>query len=261
VRKVIRDSDGEAIWLGGCSGLLRVVAAANAGGLHAGALDAHALNLGIDEIRFQLIQAKPSMVGLNPTSVNVPEAKAVAALCDELGIPYVLGGIHATLDPRIAREDFPSAYAIVRGDGEMVIPRIIRRYLGGGGEPIDGVYFAETDTTNAVFAQYAPKMSIENVPVFNQGEYVEYPIVLQDIPYGGVTRRRPEGSVYATRGCPFECGFCASPVMVGRGKKGVRPYDHPGMESVVHQANASYSVTAALSVFIAMAFMVTPCKV
>ena len=35
-----------------------------------------------------------------------------------------------------------------------------------------------------------------------------------------------EATLYVTEGCPFECSFCASPVMVNRGN-GVRPYNRP----------------------------------
>jgi hypothetical protein len=120
-------------------GLLRIIAAGR--DLHvkmplqprisAGLLDAHRLRLQPETIIGQIEKvAAKGVVGLNPTSVNVPEAQAIARLCDARGIPYILGGIHATLDPVIAREDFPNASAIVRGTGELVIGRTVQSVLG-----------------------------------------------------------------------------------------------------------------------------------
>lgn len=81
-------------------GMLRVVVSAeDIYGFNSGILDAHALKLLPIDIANQIEKSQPSLVGINPTSVNVPEAKRIAAICDDLGIPYVLGGIHATLDP------------------------------------------------------------------------------------------------------------------------------------------------------------------
>lgn len=216
-------------------GMIRVVASANAAGYRAGTLDAHALNLTVRQIADQIDQTQPRLVGLNPTSVNVAEGKALAALCDRMRIPYILGGIHATLSPAIARRDFPHAHAIVRGDGELAVRAILAEITGEGCDDsvMNGVYKRNDLRSNDLLAPYAPKMHVGEIPWYPQDKYVQYPIVVQTITIGGKEYTVKEGSLYSTRGCPFECGFCASPVMVGRHIKGTRPYDHPGMARVI----------------------------
>lgn len=215
-------------------GMIRVVASAGEAGYTSGILDAHALNMSIDQIAQQLERILPRLVGINPTSVNVPEAKALANLCDEVGIPYIVGGVHATLDPVMARRDFPNAEAIVRGDGEIAIRTILANLTGqAAGDSIAGVYTKGDSRENESLLPYAPKMPTEQMPWYPQDRFVQFPVMVQTITVNGEKHTVNEGSVYSTRGCPFACSFCASPVMVGRGTKGVRPYDHPGMDRII----------------------------
>lgn len=215
-------------------GMIRVVASANQAGYKAGVLDAHALNMTVSQIADQLTRIRPRVVGINPTSVNVPEGKALAGICDNMSIPYIVGGIHATLDPPIARRNFPTSEAVVRGDGEMAIVHILSWLTGQTPAPdMPGVYKKSDAPIGGLFVPYAPKMPIEQMPWSPPEQYVQFPIVLQTITADGEERIFNEGSLYCTRGCPFACGFCASPVMVGRDMNGMRPYDHPGMDRVV----------------------------
>lgn len=228
-------------------GLLRIVSAANElyalnpnyPKLNAGILDAHRLRLQPEEITEQIRKTTTGIVGLNPTSVNVPEAQAIAELCDEMGIPYILGGIHATLDPLLARLDFPNALAIVRGNGELVIGPLVRGFLERKQLKLRGVYYVNEDTYRG---DYAINLNPQGIPMVRQNLLAEEPVFQHTITLNGRQTEINEANLFVTHGCPFECTFCASPVMVNRnGKDGNKPYERPEMPRILDEINHAVS--------------------
>lgn len=227
-------------------GLLRTVATANHlherihsyPKLNTGILDAHRLRLLPEEIANQIERARARVVGLNPTSVNVPEAQAIAELCDQMNIPYILGGIHATLDPRVAREDFPHATAIVRGQGEYVLSPIIRGILKNGPVRMEGVYYPDESHSRG---DYAVGLHPQLIPQVRQDVLAEEPRFHHTVEINGKPTQIDEANLFVTYGCPFECTFCSSPVMVNRGSKGSKPYERPEMprilDDITHAVN------------------------
>lgn len=215
-------------------GLLRVVASARK--LHhfnAGILDAHRLKLQPDQIKNQLEIIKPKVVGLNPTSVNVPEAQLIAAMCDDLEIPYILGGIHATLDPKIAATDFPTYSAIVKGNGELAVGAALNTLVRNRHLPAEGVYYpGDTQTERS---DYATKLNPERVPMVRQDELVEEPVYHHTVTLHGKPTEIAEATLFVTDGCPFDCTFCASPIMVNRKGKDSIPYMRPEMSRIIQE--------------------------
>jgi anaerobic magnesium-protoporphyrin IX monomethyl ester cyclase len=219
-------------------GLLRIVAAANHlheqrplyPRLNAGLLDAHRLRLQPEEIREQLLLTNTRVVGINPTSINVPEAQAIAQICDQEGIPYILGGIHATLDPAIARADFPTAAAIVRGTGELVIAPLVKSIHEGNTPDIKGVFWPGSDHTEVTRTN---DIEPGDIPHIDQAVYVEAPVYAHEVSVNGVRRIIKEANLFVTYGCPFECTFCSSPTLVGRNERTGKPsYRRPDMERI-----------------------------
>lgn len=222
-------------------GMLRVTAYGRQKGYDIGILDAHRLKLLPKEIAEQVKRTGAKAVGLNPTSVNVPEAIEIADLCHQMGIPVILGGIHATLNPVHAREDFPHAAAIVRGDGEVVIAEVLDAIHKNGTQTRDrGVYYYGHPHEGR--ADYAPKLPPELMPHIDQALLVEEPIYRHEVRIDGKIVTINEGTLFASTGCPFECKFCSSPVMVNRGKS--KPYSRPEMGHILNEIQHVISIGA-----------------
>lgn len=221
-------------------GLLRTVSAANHlhehmpsyPNINAGILDAHRLRLLPEEIANQIERTGAKVVGLNPTSVNVPEAQAIADLCDQMGVPYILGGIHATLNPRVAREGFPNAAAIVRGQGEFVLAPVVKGIIQGNPIRMPGVYYQNEDYGRG---DYAVGLNPQLIPLVRQDVLAEEPVFRHTVHITGPPREIAEANLFVTYGCPFECTFCSSPVMVNRGGKGSKPYERPEMPRILEE--------------------------
>lgn len=214
-------------------GMLRVVVTAREKfGFNSGILDAHRLKLQLEEINDQIVRTKARLVGINPTSVNVPEAMLIAKVCDEIGVPYILGGIHATLNPSIAHNDFPNAFAIVRGNGESAIGEIINVVLNNSPKSSGaGIYYHDQNLNGRL--DYAKKLNPDRIPIVKQDVYIEEPVYSHTVRIQGKEKEIHEATLYVTNGCPFECTFCASPVMVNRDKD--IPYLRPKMNRIVDE--------------------------
>jgi radical SAM superfamily enzyme YgiQ (UPF0313 family) len=117
----------------------------------------------------------PDLVGITAFTSQAPRAYEIAARFRQLGVPVVMGGIHATMcvDEVMARVD-----AVVTGEAEAVWPQVLedavrgrlqRRYDGGLAD-IDGAPPARHDL---------------------------------------LTGRYAFGAIQTTRGCPMNCTFCS----------------------------------------------------
>lgn len=120
------------------------------------------------------------------------DAYAVAARYRAMGVPTVIGGLHATAAPHDAERH---ADAVAAGEGEMLWPRILADAEAGR---LGGIYRAgaEFDLANSPM----PRFDLLSPDRYNRF------------------------TVQTTRGCPWRCEFCASSIMLtNRSKK--KPVD------------------------------------
>lgn len=118
------------------------------------------------------------VVGIGIHTGNALRGYAIGRMARARGAWVVFGGIHATLFPDEAR-DQGGAHAVVRGDGDIVWPRVIEDCLAGQpqalyeGGRVDGERFAPA-----------------RWDLLPEGRYMW-------------------GSVQTVRGCPKHCSFCS----------------------------------------------------
>lgn len=196
--------------------------------------------ISIDEARETFTHFKEKglkVVGLNPTSVNVEAGIEIAQVCDELEIPYVLGGYFATLsDAEMTKKCFPKALALVKRDGEIAFSDILDRVKNFKGKiegndnlyhdlklgELSGVCQPGEDKQDGILAK---KIDINSLPIVTPSEYY-----VNHLEYRKINgKNRKEATLYITDGCPYDCSFCASPIMK------LRDWGHPGMKRFVDE--------------------------
>jgi len=121
-------------------------------------------------------------------------------------IPLIIGGPHCTFVKKQSFNDIPLADISVIGEGEHVILDLVR-YIQGKKNLADihGIYYKE----NGSIVSGKPLKMIENLddlpfPARHLVEKYDY----GDFPFG-FQLKKIVGSMITSRGCPFNCRFCA----------------------------------------------------
>jgi anaerobic magnesium-protoporphyrin IX monomethyl ester cyclase len=147
-----------------------------------------------------VLKYKPALVGLAVYQVNVRLAMQLAKLikmCDP-SIVVVLGGPQATFMPKEALMQMPNVDAIIRGEGEVVLPALINCLEKRADlTKVKGMAFRGADR----LYETAPQPLVRNLDVFSS-------------PYqSGVFRWSDHtgAAMLTSRGCTYNCNFCYTP--------------------------------------------------
>jgi radical SAM superfamily enzyme YgiQ (UPF0313 family) len=119
--------------------------------------------------------SRPDLVGITAFTCQATRAYELAALFRAMGVPVVMGGIHATM---CLGEALGHADAVVTREAESVWPRVLADVRAG--------------TLQRVYAGGPVPMA-------------EIPPARHDVLAG----RYHFGSIQVTRGCPLNCSFCS----------------------------------------------------
>jgi radical SAM superfamily enzyme YgiQ (UPF0313 family) len=148
-------------------------------------------------------------IGITATSHSIPTALAMAGACKE-AMPdskVTLGGVHPTILPEetLSREavDF-----VVRGEGEFPYLDLVR---GRRIQDIEGLSYKREGQQfhNLILGRVADLDQLPS-PAFHLMPIHKYR------PAIGTYRRLPVMGVVGSRGCPFNCTYCASPAFWGK---------------------------------------------
>ncbi len=177
------------------------------------------------EYRAVLARHAPRVVGIKVFTVNVVAVLRTLRLIRET-VPdavVIVGGPHpTTAPPRYLFDEFPEADLAFRGEGESSLPRLLdaletvggdRRRLGELGPAfaaIPGVVWRDGDADGGVRANANVFEDVRAVgrpawDLIDPNRSVHFPLDAE------AARRNPHPApLLATRGCPFDCTFCAA---------------------------------------------------
>ncbi|WP_171990706.1 radical SAM protein [Streptomyces sp. JHA26] len=107
------------------------------------------------------------------------------------GTPIVAGGQFTNLKFMTAMRDFPEILAVVRGDGEIALPKTLDALAGRGRlSAVPNLVWRDGDTVR-----------------INPVEYVD----IDDFPSPQILGDQSIVPYESMRGCPFDCKFCSFP--------------------------------------------------
>jgi len=150
-------------------------------------------------------RAAPAVAGISATTLTFKNAIRVANVVKRCspGTLVVLGGPHTTVRPEDALRHF-SVDAVVRGEGERTFLELCRTIRSGASvpAPIAGTAWRR----NGDVRRFPPRARIRDLDSLPFPARHLMPLDRYNIP----------GTVLTSRGCPFACGFCAGPLVLGR---------------------------------------------
>jgi radical SAM superfamily enzyme YgiQ (UPF0313 family) len=147
------------------------------------------------------------LVALSTYTARAFDAYLVADAYRALGVPVVFGGLHATVLPA---EVAAHADAVVVGEGEYTWPEVVRDFQRGGKAGLKPFYREAYPGTFDLAEAPMPRFDLlAGVPA---AEHVPDMLRTGEIhrlgPYNRIT-------VQTTRGCPWDCDFCAASKLFG----------------------------------------------
>jgi anaerobic magnesium-protoporphyrin IX monomethyl ester cyclase len=159
---------------------------------------------------------KPAVIGFQVFSSGFSSVKRSAELAREVcpGSILIAGGPHVSATGAQILFDIPSLdYGFV-GEAEIGLPLLMRRLLKR--EPIllqdiPGLIWLENGEPKINNRAVVDNLDALGIPAWDLMRPDSYP----DSPQGAFYRQFPIAPIASSRGCPYSCTFCGSPVNMG----------------------------------------------
>lgn len=162
------------------------------------------------EVKSAIEDYKPQVIGISCKSQTFASALGVARIAKEIDeqIIVVVGGPHISLAGRSAVSSLDIDVG-VKGEGEETIVALLNAIQSKGQfDTIKGIVYKK----NGQICENPPREFIKDLDSLSFPHEIA-PLVLKDYDqYPAVAFR----NIFAVRGCPYNCFFCASPKLWNR---------------------------------------------
>jgi radical SAM superfamily enzyme YgiQ (UPF0313 family) len=193
-------------------GLASIVSYLKTKGIHASILDLQALMLDDSEFVERLNTYKPPLIGISAMTPTLSAALRIAKIVKRT-LPdskIIFGGVHSTIEPDEILKNKEVDY-VIRGEGEKTTERLFLYLYNGYGLKDLGICYKK-DNELIINKKGEIIHDLDSTPMsdydsFPIEKYIEYNRNLRDI--NGI-------SMIVSRGCPYNCSFCAVKSTMGR---------------------------------------------
>jgi len=166
------------------------------------------LNLNLTNRQLAEKCKEADIVGISVLSYYFLQAVDLAKKLKKMGKIVVIGGPHATCLPKLTLKETGADF-VMAGEGEEIFSQLVREIQTG-----------KIDKKKKIRSGPFIK-DLSSLP-FPDWEQMD-PRTYQKAPHGGVVKAFPVAPIMTTRGCPYECKFCASPKLWQRTIRFRRP--------------------------------------
>ena len=172
-------------------------------------IDGLTLDYGAEELKRELKRYEPDVVGITATTPTIYDAYEVAALAKGFNpdIKTVIGGPHVTFTAKETLEECPALDVVVRNEGELTAKELLNCFEKN--MPLKNV-------RGITFRQDGEIKSTESRPFINNLDEIPFPaydlLPMNKYRFGN----HRYGVMMTSRGCPFDCIFCASSTLCGK---------------------------------------------
>ena len=168
------------------------------------------LNRGLDTEALAAACEDADLVGISCLSDFLAETIDLTAALKARGKRVVIGGPHASALPKETVAETGADLVIV-GEGEQTMAELVAYAEGGEqGTLPEGVCTGDE-------ADFRPREFIADLESLPLPDWAQMdPRTYRHAPHGGLIKSFPVAPITTTRGCPFDCSFCASPTLWGR---------------------------------------------
>ncbi|GBE19704.1 oxygen-independent coproporphyrinogen-III oxidase 1 [archaeon BMS3Abin17] len=158
-----------------------------------------------EEIINRIKEVNPKKIGFSCMSLHVPFIKRITnKIKENFKVPIIIGGIHPTALPEKSVEEMKDVDLFVLGEGELTLLEIMQdKPL----KKIKGLAYRSKGIKVNPKRDYIPNLDDIPFPARHLIDLRKYTLGLD---WEG---RKPATIMFTSRGCPFDCIYCASKVM------------------------------------------------
>lgn len=153
---------------------------------------------------------RPDAVGFQVFSSDLRRLEESLSLVEKVN-PEILtlaGGPHPSLLPEKILRDFSNLDFAFVGEVETCLPQLLK---GRKKEEIPGLVWRQNNKIRINPQVFLEDLDSLGFPAWDLLKPQEYP----DAPQGVIFKNKPIAPIMATRGCPFNCTFCAGKYITG----------------------------------------------
>lgn len=171
----------------------------------------------LSDFRKAVAQLKPRVIGFQVFSSGFDSVKHSVELVREIlpGVSVILGGPHVSATGVQVLSDIPQVQYGLVGEAEIGLPLLMRRLLRAEPVPLEeipGLVWREDDGLRANPRAFVEDLDSLGFPAWDLMPPDTYP----DAPQGAFYKQFPIAPLASSRGCPYSCTFCGSPVNMGK---------------------------------------------
>ncbi|MBN2199035.1 MAG: B12-binding domain-containing radical SAM protein [Candidatus Aminicenantes bacterium] len=202
-------------------GILYIAAALEKEGVDVRVVPAEVLKLGWRDIEREVRNYEPDIVGVTSFTENRFQSFELIRRAKKArpGALTVMGGPHASMAAEDTVEHLRELDLVVRGEGEQTMADLCRALSSAPPGPdvfeqVDGLVFRGADgrPVSSRPRRHIPDLDGIPPPAFHLIPFEKYHFTFEVPGYGPL----PAVNIMTSRGCPFNCNFCATPVNWGR---------------------------------------------
>ncbi len=161
----------------------------------------------------------PDVVGVTSTTENRFQSFRLIKIAKKAQptVLTVMGGPHASLAAEDTLIHLPELDAVIRGEGEMTMLELCRALERGKKKEVLADIAGVSWRLDGHIKNNPPRPLVQNLdhlpyPAFHLIPYEQYNFSCE-VPGWG---RLPAANMMSSRGCPFHCNFCATPLLWDR---------------------------------------------
>ncbi len=164
-----------------------------------------------------LEKEKPDLVGVQVFTCDFNSAKQCLDIAKQLNknTVTVVGGPHSSGDPKGTMEGLKNVDFAFTGEAELGLPKLLE-YIESGNE-------AELESIPGLIYRHNGEVIVNEQGRFTELDEIPFPswdlinpITYPIAPHGSFTKSLPVAPIVTTRGCPFNCTYCAAKVICSR---------------------------------------------
>jgi len=166
-------------------------------------------------LKEKLISCQPDLIGFTVHTNSLPTVILLSKIVKKIvpDVRVVLGGPHPTVEPESTLQAAPQVDFIVCNEGEQTFFELIVKLINNDASFDDIPGLCYRDARNEAITCTETREFIEDLESIGSPavEFLDYEKYLKIPQSPGIWKRT--ANVFTERGCPYNCSFCASPVI------------------------------------------------